>query len=78
MSDRKTRRNDRRKDVVVGRFGEAVITFHLRKGDVSVTEYADEIATEDRNEGTAWVLAHLRAIGMPADPLDIRDMLWKS
>jgi hypothetical protein len=64
--------------LAVASFGGTAISINLRSGRVRVAPDDDEETTnEDRNEATAWVLQHLRAIGVKADPLEVRDSIWK-
>jgi hypothetical protein len=59
-------------------FGGTAIAINLRSGRVQVAPDEVEITTvQDRDDATRWVLAHLKAIGVKADPLEVRDTLWR-
>ena len=63
--------------LVFSKFGGTAVTINLRSGRVRVApDGGEETTAEHRNEATAWVLQHLKAIGVKADPLEVRDSIW--
>ena len=64
--------------LAIASFGGTAIIINLRSGYVRVApDDSEETTVDDRNEATAWVLRHLKAIGVKADPLEVRDSIWK-
>jgi hypothetical protein len=58
-------------------FGTVSIAFNVDTGEVYIDDTEEEPTNEDRDDATAWVIRHMKAIGVKVNPLEVRDMLWK-